>query len=188
MEKVVKITNDIPKVYERVIMEEYYKLICNIYGYRRKRDVTYTRDCEKWVERDFDNRALALCVDFLSPRDKINFACLYDDELLKAMARFRTINSTHIAEVIFTDYPDFLEKEEYVKYLVDSISNWMDKQEEDVSPLSIEVPKGDDELLNIMYGYGFSECDKNDHLYPTSLLERKKVLTNDGPTRSRKKV
>ncbi len=185
-----KITKEIPKAYERIIVEEYYKFLGNLYGLNKffpRSDVTYTLDQGKWNYGDIQDMSLRETAKVLRPEEGNYFACVYsDEEVLKAIARLRLEEYAHIAEIVFTDYPDDLEK----KMLLEEVINSILKQtlDDQIFSISMEVPKTDASMLDIIQDCGFVECQESQNSkYATCMFEKEIVRKKDESTLSRQK-
>lgn len=188
----IKMEDKIPKLAERTVIEEYYKFyqIINcekgIFSKRR----TFSTDAAKLTERDMNDRSLIDAIMTVrNEAENFKFLFIYDDEKnLSAVARFKfNKDNIHVCEIIFTNYPDVLEKltslNDVINYLYELGIEY------DIKDISIELLNGEGSLIKFAEGAGFSNNVHDESKYQTTVLTkniRKKDL--DGPTLSRKQA
>lgn len=188
----IKMEDRIPKLAERMVIEEYYKFyqIVNAEKGLLPKKRTFTTNLKKLTEKDMGDISLVNAIDTVrNDAEDFKFLLVYDDEKnLSAVARliFNTDN-IHMGEIIYVNYPDILEK----LTSLNEVINYLSKLglEYDVKDVSMELLNMDGALIKFAEGSGFYNNTHDESKYQTIVLTknvRKKDL--DGPTLSRKQA
>lgn len=191
----VEVLEKIPKIYERIVLSEYYKFFQELYGSKDilNKNISFTTDIYKLTDKELRNENFLEAYKVLENKNhNIKFVLLKGEEQeLLAVARIRIDkNAIYVCDIIYTNYPTFAEKttsfiELYETFLI--IANNYKKEY-----LEIEVPKTDEFTLDEAEYYGFSNTTEPNRIsrnYSTIILTkdiRKKEL--NGQTRSRKQT
>lgn len=182
----------IPKLAERTVIEEYYNFY-HIVNYNKGllfKKRTFTTDSEKLMSRDLKDNSLLDAIETVQNKtDNFKFLLVYDDnKYLSAVARLKfNDNNIHMCEIIFTNYPNILEK----LTSINDVINYLNKLgiEYDVDNISLELLNSELSLISFVKGVGFSNNSHDEYKYLTSIFSkdiRKKDL--NGPSFSRKKA
>lgn len=140
----------IPKEYERVILEEYYDFFANMYGtsstlFRGKK--TFTTDRNKLSKKDKSDQILAASIGALesvAKAEDLEFVLNKEsDGRISALARIRVRQDSdiHIADIIFLEYQNELEKKQIVKNMINFLEDYALKL--NCQEIYYEVPKSD---------------------------------------------
>lgn len=188
----VKMEDKVPKMAERVIIEEYYNFfkIVNCEKVIKNKKRTFSTVISKLNEKDLSDVSLIDAIRAVKNEDEnIKFLTVYDTaENLSAVARIKfNEGNIHLCDVVFVNYPDVLEKfidiNEIMYYLIDLGIEY------DVNDISMEILKSEDALVKFIENNGFTYNVRDVSKYHTVVLIknlRKKEL--DGPTLSRKQT
>lgn len=115
--KKVEFSKTMPKIYERIALEEYYKYYQQIN--RDKpifyRDVHFATQQSKLSDKDMADQSLFHAINTVGKQDKeYAFAlALGEEDDLQGIMRYRLIHDEeifYIYDIIFTNYPNGLEK------------------------------------------------------------------------------
>ena len=183
--------NELPKEYERAIIEEYYKLYKRRYGFPLSfgTDVRYTSDLSKLRKKDLHNNLLMQAIEaYTSVEDDNTEFLLYGpDDIITTCARI-LLNDRflHVIDVLYLNYPTLSEKNSYFKNLIDIANCYGYKLGCDT--ISCEVDKDDGITFDLLYNMGYElskEMEMESSKYPT-YKKKKKIVTKDEQTRSRK--
>lgn len=186
----IKMENDIPKLAERTVIEEYYKFYQVINadkGLISKRR-TFTTDLTKLTEKDMSDKSLMDAITTVrNDSASLKFLLIYDDnKALSAVARLKfNEDNIHMCEIIFTNYPNILEKLVSLNEVINCLNEL--GIEYDVQDVSVELLNNEESLIKFVESTGFSNNTHDESMYQTTVLTnniRKKNL--DGPTLSRK--
>lgn len=188
----VVMDDKIPKLAERIVIEEYYNFY-QIVNYKKgllPKRRTFTIDREKLMDRDLNDNSLLDAIETVqNETDNFKFLLVYDDnKYLSAVARLKfNKDNIHMCEIIFTNYPNILEK----LTSINDVINYLNKLgiEYDVDNISLELLNSELSLISFVKGVGFSNNSHDEYKYQTTIFSkdiRKKDL--DGPTLSRKQA
>mgnify|MGYP001859469171 CR=1 FL=1 len=191
----------LPKEYERVVLEEYYKLFTNMYGTGPtlfRGPITYSLDESKLTKKDLADQILTSSIGAVKSvyeDDNLEFI-LYreNDNRISALARIRINENSdiHIAETLFLEYQDYDEKIRIISDIISELEEYA--RSLDCSILYYEIPKYDTESLDIAFYNGFKGIDESQRITSsqrTYLLSKPIALTRsnpDGCTLSRKQT
>lgn len=155
------IRNKLPKEYERVVLEEYYKFLMAMYGANGfgKNNLKFTRDKSKLSRRELSDQlflgALGI-LDSVETDDNIELIVnKEDDGRISALSRLRVLdgNEIHIAEVLFLEYQTEEEQMAIMNEMFAKIEEYA--QALDCSTLYYEVPKFAAFLIQFSLNKGF---------------------------------
>lgn len=176
----IEIKNELPKEYERVVLEEYYNLFKNMYGitfnpFRSER--RFTTDREKLNEKDSVDPLMVSAIgalESLSIDENIKLL-LYKEEdgRISSIARIRITpkSNIHIAEVIFLEYQSFAEKSNIIKEMINYLTDVASRIE--CLEVSIEVPDYDEDILHIILDNDLKKLEeKKSRFYHTKIYKR----------------
>ena len=191
----------LPKEYERVVLEEYYKLFTNMYGTGPtlfRGPITYSLDESKLTKKDLADQILTSSIGAVKSvyeDDNLEFI-LYreNDNRISALARIRINENSdiHIAETLFLEYQDYDEKIRIISDIISELEEYA--RSLDCSILYYEIPKYDTESLDIAFYNGFKIVDEPQRITSsqrTYLLSKPIALVrsnSDGCTLSRKQA
>lgn len=194
----VTIEEQIPKVIERVAIEEYYRLFCSIYGsklFAKFANQKFTSDVSKLETKDWENNNLMLAIGaVVKSDDNVYYAIQKDEEGLPvAIGRFR-LNSdgtTTVFDIIGLNYPTEDERKENMGAILAAIEDFVSIID-DRKDLFYEVSKIDLETLALAESLGwvvFEEESKEVRNQRTLLLIKKeRIRTDEGFSRSRRQT
>lgn len=194
----VTIEEQIPKVIERVAIEEYYRLFCSIYGsklFAKFANQKFTSDVSKLETKDWENNNLMLAIGaVVKSDDNVYYAIQKDEEGLPvAIGRFR-LNSdgtTTVFDIIGLNYPTEDERKESMGAILAAIEDFVSIID-DRKDLFYEVSKIDLETLALAESLGwvvFEEESKEVRNQRTLLLIKKeRIRTDEGFSRSRRQA
>lgn len=181
----------LPKIYERVVLEEYYRfftrLECGEYSRIHHRPFKFTTDSKKAGLDELRNERFRLSVETYETidQDDIEFMCLGkerqsdEEELLMVdsidtVARIKVDSEcVHIAEIIFLDYPTNEEIAGRINEVLHGAEYYASNKQ--LPKVYYEVPKCDDWYLSIAYNNGYTQIEEDDRskqLARTFLLEK----------------
>ena len=191
----------LPKEYERVVLEEYYKLFTNMYGTGPtlfRGPITYSMDESKLTKKDLVDQILISSIGAVKSvyeDDNLEFI-LYreNDNRISALARIRINENSdiHIAETLFLEYQDYDEKIRIISDITSELEEYA--RSLDCSILYYEIPKYDKDGWNAAIFNGFKIVDEPQRITSsqrTYLLSKPIALVRsnaDGCTLSRKQA
>ena len=191
----------LPKEYNRVVLEEYYKFFTNMYGTGHnlfRGPITYTMDESKLSKKDLTDPILTSSIGAVKSvyeDDNLEFILYREsDNRISALARVRINENSdiHIAEVLFLEYQDYEEKIRIISDIISELEEYA--RSLDCSTLYYEIPKYDKESLDIAFYNGFKGIEESKRVTSsqrTYLLSKPITLTRsnpDGCTLSRKQT
>ena len=189
------VSYELPKCYERIILEEYYKFFGYLNGKRTllPKKINFTLNPNKQtpsslLEENFNDAIAALKS---IEQDNIEFVCLDDEDAnIIALARIaKEDNSLHITDVIYLNYPNAVEKKQMLTELTIAIEHYAFSF--NLQMVLYEIPKFDSIGLEVAKEFGYKFIDESSRetiKYNTFLLEKEipKLGKENEWTRSRK--
>ena len=180
--KKVEFSNTMPKIYKRVALEEYYKYYQKIN--RDKpifyRDVHFTMEQSKLSDKDMVDQSLFHAINIVGRQDKeYNFALsLGEEDELQGIMRYRLIHDEkifYIYDIIFTNYPNGLEK-------LEILNSFLSKCNEEKVVFEGFIQDETITKYFLSLGFSFENHGKGFVTLKKDLLNREE----DGPTLCRK--
>lgn len=165
---------NLPKEYERVILEEYYNFFQKFNGSSRffQAKPNFTTNVDKQKLSSLHDESFQETIDAYKSilNDNIEFMLYIPKDVVTAIARIKIDDtSLHIAEIIFLDYP---KRDEVVKTTLKIISECLIYGAQlNLETLYFEVPKFDDVSLMIALNNGFKH-----HEEPISVREKEQTF------------
>lgn len=195
------ITTDtrLSKLYERVILEEYYYFFKKM-GYNSgsifPRTIKFTTDIKKLRNIDKNDECLMESIKACNSFSDENIRLfLHSDKKrpeddIDALARVKVdLDNIHIGEFLFLDYPSEEEKLERINEILSAIEDFA--RNNGIETVSLEIPKCDDLEYDLAKRLGYEiakEEPEAREIFTTFLFEKSMNLTRDKNewTRSRK--
>ena len=189
---------NLPKEYERVVLEEYYDFLSNLYGipssiFRGK--PTFTTELEKLSRKDFKDQILLSAIGALNSITSDDIEFVFNKELdgrISALARIRIKETDiHIAEILYLEYQDYDEKAHIAKEMFTTLKEYANNL--NIPLLCYEVPQNDETGIDIALENGFSFIEEPSHetsISRTFVFEKKlePIRMQNGCSFSRKKT
>lgn len=192
------IREKLPKEYERVVLEEYYNFLLAMYGssHLGRSSLKFTRDKSKHSRRELSDPLFGSALGILDSLENDNDLELIvnkeDDGRISAIARIRVIEGKeiHIAEILFLEYQDEIEKMTIMNEMFAKITEYASCL--NCPDVYYEIPKYADFLISFSLSEGFVPIEEPERVTSANrtYVLRKSVNLNrsgeDGCTLSRK--
>lgn len=177
----IEITRDIPKIYERVAVEEFYKHCQNVTKDKRlfNYDIHFTTDESKLSNKDLNNSSLMQAIKLVKndERNVLFLMCLNEQNVLVGIARVvLRKESLDVSHILLTNYPDVLEKMEILNEIINRLEELTDNFKQKIINIAVV---DDGVTVKFVKALGYEELDG---LFTKNLGKRE----IDGPTLSRK--
>lgn len=158
----IQITKDIPNIYERVAIEEYYKYFQNaanekmLFNY----DIHFTSDFSKLSSKDLKNRSLLKAIKLTKGEERYSFfvLCFNEEQILQAIAKITLKkDSIDLSHIIFTNYPDSLEKIQILCELTGYVEDLTERHKQ--KKVNILIFDKDSDAIKLVKTLGYEECE-----------------------------
>ncbi len=216
----IKIKDSLTKEEMEAALQIYYYFFCKLYGLSfvgiLPVQIEFTMHPKKWVNRHDSNLALAInAVRELNTRPEMKAIVVEDEQGIEAIARIKidseylsgidqeyaAVNQNRgmsICDICFRDTNRNSQRDcatriiETAESFAKSSGRYQDPLIEDspVTMISLEIPKGDEDIWNIAHELGYVTTDeliKESQRFRTILLEKNILKPEDQIMRTREK-